>query len=41
MKLSFTPAAWDDYLWFQDHDRKLVKRINLLIKDILTRPEFS
>lgn len=38
MKLSFTPAAWDDYLWFQDHDRKLVKRINLLIKDILRTP---
>ncbi len=29
MKLCFTPSAWDDYLWFQEHDRKLLKRINL------------
>ena len=38
MRLVFTPAAWDDYLWFQDHERKLLKRINLLIKDILRVP---
>ena len=38
MKLGFTPAAWEDYLWFQDHDRKLLKRINLLIKDTLRTP---
>ncbi|MBA3948161.1 MAG: Txe/YoeB family addiction module toxin [Herpetosiphonaceae bacterium] len=38
MKLSFTPSAWDDYLWFQEHDRKLLKRINLLIKDMLRTP---
>jgi toxin YoeB len=38
MKLGFTPAAWEDYLWFQDHDRKLLKRINLLIKDVLRSP---
>jgi toxin YoeB len=38
MKLVFTPSAWDDYLWFQEHDRKLLKRINLLIKDALRLP---
>jgi toxin YoeB len=38
MKLCFTPTAWDDYLWFQDHDRKLLKRINLLIQDVLRAP---
>jgi toxin YoeB len=38
MNLSFTPSAWDDYQWFQQQDRKLVKRINLLIKDILRTP---
>ena len=38
MKLGFTPSAWEDYLWFQEHDRKLVKRINLLIKDVLRTP---
>jgi toxin YoeB len=38
MKLTFTPSAWDDYLWFQDHDRKLLKRINSLIKDTVRAP---
>lgn len=38
MKLCFTPSAWDDYLWYQTHDRKLLKRINLLIQDILRTP---
>jgi len=39
MKLCFTPAAWEDYLWIQDHDRKLLKRINLLIKETLRSPQ--
>lgn len=38
MKLAFTPSAWADYLWFQDHDRNLLKRINLLIQDALRSP---
>jgi toxin YoeB len=38
MKLTFTPSAWEDYLWFQDHDRKLLKRVNSLIKDTLRSP---
>jgi toxin YoeB len=38
MRLVFTPSAWEDYLWFQDHDRKLLKRINSLIKDTLRTP---
>src|ERR1700730_11099090 len=38
MKVGFTPSAWENYLWSQDHDRKLLKRINLLIKDILRAP---
>lgn len=38
MKLGFTPSAWDDYLWFQEHDKKLLKRINSLIKDTLRSP---
>ena len=38
MKLGFTASAWDDYLWVQDHDRKLLKRINLLVKDALRTP---
>jgi toxin YoeB len=38
MKLSFTASAWEDYLWFQAHNRKLLKRINLLIQDTLRTP---
>jgi toxin YoeB len=38
MKLGFTSSAWQDYLWFQDHDRTLLKRINLLVKDTLRSP---
>lgn len=38
MRLCFTSSAWDDYLWFQEHDHKLLKRINLLIKNALRTP---
>ena len=38
MNLTFTPAAWEDYQWFQQRDRKLLKRINQLIQDILRTP---
>jgi toxin YoeB len=38
MKLVFTPAAWEDYLWFQEQDRKLLRRVNLLIRDSLRAP---
>jgi toxin YoeB len=34
MKLVWDENAWDDYLWWQMQDRRLLKRINLLIKDI-------
>ena len=30
----WSDEAWDDYLWWQGQDRKTLKRINLLIKDI-------
>ncbi|MBE2235098.1 MAG: Txe/YoeB family addiction module toxin [Anaerolinea sp.] len=39
MRLVFTDLGWEDYLWFQDNDRQLLKRINLLIKDALRSPE--
>jgi toxin YoeB len=38
MRIVFTQSAWDDYLWFQERDRPLAKRINALIKDILRSP---
>jgi toxin YoeB len=38
MRLVFTASAWSDYLWFQDRDRKLLKRINSHIKDTMRTP---
>lgn len=34
MLLTWDENAWEDYLWWQAHDRKVLKRINTLIKDI-------
>lgn len=34
MKLVWDESAWDDYCGWQLQDRKVLKRINALIKDI-------
>lgn len=34
MKLVWDEDAWDDYLHWQTHDRKVLKRINALLTDI-------
>ena len=36
--LIFYPTAWDDYLFWQRNDKKILKRINDLIKDIQRSP---
>ncbi|MGN6089372.1 MAG: Txe/YoeB family addiction module toxin [Actinomycetales bacterium] len=33
MKVVFSDDGWADYLWWQQQDRKVLKRINLLIED--------
>ena len=38
MNLVFAPQAWEDYLYWQETDRKTVARIHLLIKDIFRSP---
>jgi len=38
MKLTFTDAAWEDYLWFQQDQPQLLKRVNDLIKDTKRNP---
>lgn len=38
MKLVFAEQAWQDYLYWQKTDKQLLKRINLLIKDIVREP---
>lgn len=40
MKLIFHTQAWDDYLYWQEHDRKMLKRLNELIQQC-TRTPFS
>ena len=35
MKVVFSARAWDDYLWWQRQDRRLLKRINQLIQDVM------
>jgi len=38
VKLIFSEHAWNDYLYWQKTDRKILKRINLLIKDVQRSP---
>ena len=38
MKLTFSTTAWDNYLYWQQTDKKIVKRVNALIKDISRSP---
>lgn len=38
MKLVFSNSSWADYLWFQENDKKLLARINGLIKEISRSP---
>ncbi|MGB5593464.1 MAG: Txe/YoeB family addiction module toxin [Crocosphaera sp.] len=38
MKITFTEAAWSDYLWLQENEKKLLKKVNLLVKDIMRNP---
>lgn len=34
MNKVWAPETWDDYVWRQSQDRKTLKRINALVKDI-------
>jgi len=38
MKYVFSEQAWDDYLFWQGTDKKILKRINGLIKEISRDP---
>ncbi|MEE8056485.1 MAG: Txe/YoeB family addiction module toxin [Pseudomonadales bacterium] len=38
MILSWAEKAWEDYLYWQQTDKKILKRINTLIKDIQRQP---
>jgi toxin YoeB len=37
-QLVWVPGAWDDYLMWQEQDRKTLRRINQLIRDTQRSP---
>ncbi len=37
-KITFSEAAWDDYVSWQLRDKKTIKRINDLLKNIQREP---
>jgi toxin YoeB len=38
MRLSWHECGWEDYVWWQSQDKKTLRRINALIKDMLRSP---
>ena len=38
MRLIFADSAWDDYLYWQQHDKRLLERINRLIRETQREP---
>ena len=38
MKILFSERAWEDYLHWQAMDRRMIKKINTLLKDITRNP---
>lgn len=38
MRLMWLPGGWADYLWCQEADRKILERVNELIRDSLRNP---
>ena len=38
MKITFSRNAWEDYISWQQEDKKVVNKINRLIKDIQRTP---
>ena len=38
MKIIFLSPAWEDYIYWQQHDRKMLRRVNELIKQCQRTP---
>ncbi len=38
MRLIFSGHAWDDYIYWQQTDKKILRRINALIKETMRNP---
>ncbi|PPG86146.1 Txe/YoeB family addiction module toxin [Rathayibacter rathayi] len=39
--LAWTAEAWEDYLYWQSQDRRTLRRLNLLIADVLRDDPFE
>ena len=38
MQVLWHEVAWEEYLWWQTQDKKTIRRINMLIKDMQRNP---
>lgn len=38
MRLIFTPRAWEDYLYWEEADPKVLRRMNEVVRDTLRNP---
>ncbi|AEV31236.1 Txe/YoeB family addiction module toxin [Owenweeksia hongkongensis] len=38
MKVAFLNQAWEDYTYWQKHDKRMLRKINELLKDIYRSP---
>lgn len=41
MRIGFADRGWEDYQHWMQNDKKIVKRINLLLEDIKRNPDDS
>lgn len=39
MIVAFSGIGWEDYLYWQETNKRVLRRINLLIRDILRNPD--
>jgi toxin YoeB len=39
MIVAFSDDAWEDYLYWQQTNKNVLKRVNLLVKDIIRNPD--
>ena len=37
-RVTFTPEAWEEYLYWQSHDKQILKKVNQLLKDSQREP---
>lgn len=37
-KITFAEDAWEEYLYWQTQDKKILKKINSLLRDIMRHP---